>query len=125
MVDDYVTDDSGTGIVHNAPAFGEDDYRVCLAHGIIQRGKVPCPLSAPCSMLSALCSLLFVFCSLLSALCSLLFVLCPLPSALCSLPFSLCPLSSAHPNLPMHQGIMCPVDDNGRFTEEVTDFVGT
>jgi isoleucyl-tRNA synthetase len=40
MVDDYVTDDSGTGIVHNAPAFGEDDYRVCLAHGIIQRGKV-------------------------------------------------------------------------------------
>ena len=31
--DAYVTSDSGTGIVHQAPAFGEDDYRVCLAHG--------------------------------------------------------------------------------------------
>lgn len=27
LVDTYVTDDSGTGIVHQAPAFGEDDYR--------------------------------------------------------------------------------------------------
>lgn len=25
--DSYVTDDSGTGVVHQAPAFGEDDYR--------------------------------------------------------------------------------------------------
>jgi hypothetical protein len=32
LVDPYVTDDSGTGIVHNAPAFGEDDYRVCLKY---------------------------------------------------------------------------------------------
>ena len=29
MADDYVTTTDGTGIVHNAPAFGEDDYRVC------------------------------------------------------------------------------------------------
>jgi isoleucyl-tRNA synthetase len=43
--DSYVTDDSGTGIVHQAPAFGEDDYRVCLAHGVIQKGGiVPCPV---------------------------------------------------------------------------------
>ncbi|MFP6807028.1 MAG: isoleucine--tRNA ligase [Pseudomonadales bacterium] len=28
LTDDYVTTDSGTGIVHQAPAFGEDDYRV-------------------------------------------------------------------------------------------------
>ncbi|KAL0435307.1 UNVERIFIED_CONTAM: Isoleucine--tRNA ligase, cytoplasmic [Sesamum radiatum] len=27
VADDYVTDDSGTGVVHCAPAFGEDDYR--------------------------------------------------------------------------------------------------
>lgn len=27
--DDYVTIEGGTGIVHCAPAFGEDDYRVC------------------------------------------------------------------------------------------------
>ncbi|KAL6555673.1 hypothetical protein OROHE_007345 [Orobanche hederae] len=37
--DNYVTDDSGTGIVHCAPAFGEDDYRVCLANGIISKGE--------------------------------------------------------------------------------------
>ncbi|CDJ46204.1 hypothetical protein EBH_0064870 [Eimeria brunetti] len=29
-VDSFVTSDSGTGIVHCAPAFGEDDYRVCV-----------------------------------------------------------------------------------------------
>ena len=28
LVDDYVTTDAGTGIVHQAPAFGEDDFRV-------------------------------------------------------------------------------------------------
>ncbi len=40
-----MTDDSGTGIVHQAPAFGEDDYRVCLAHGVIKKGgAVPCPV---------------------------------------------------------------------------------
>lgn len=45
MVDTYVTDDSGTGIVQNAPAFGEDDYRVCLAHGAITTdGPLPCPI---------------------------------------------------------------------------------
>ena len=31
--DGYVTADNGTGIVHCAPAFGEDDMRVCLANG--------------------------------------------------------------------------------------------
>ncbi|RWV99079.1 hypothetical protein GW17_00038038 [Ensete ventricosum] len=34
--DSYVTDDSGTGVVHCAPAFGEDDYRVCVTSGIIK-----------------------------------------------------------------------------------------
>ncbi|MEN6471985.1 MAG: isoleucine--tRNA ligase [Clostridiaceae bacterium] len=29
VADDYVTTTEGTGIVHNAPAFGEDDARVC------------------------------------------------------------------------------------------------
>ena len=28
LVDDYVTTDAGTGVVHQAPAFGEDDFRV-------------------------------------------------------------------------------------------------
>ncbi|MCB0309439.1 MAG: isoleucine--tRNA ligase, partial [Bdellovibrionales bacterium] len=29
---DYVTDDAGTGLVHLAPAFGEDDYRIGKEH---------------------------------------------------------------------------------------------
>jgi hypothetical protein len=33
------------GVVHQAPAFGEDDYRVCLANGVIEKGEgVPCPV---------------------------------------------------------------------------------
>lgn len=34
VADDYVADDEGTGIVHQAPAFGEDDHRVVGAAGI-------------------------------------------------------------------------------------------
>ncbi|KAB5515891.1 hypothetical protein DKX38_026539 [Salix brachista] len=37
VADDYVTDDSGTGIVHCAPAFGEEDYRVCIANQILSK----------------------------------------------------------------------------------------
>ncbi len=55
LVDDYVTDDDGTGVVHMAPGFGEDDQRVCEAAGIV---------------------------------------------------------------------LVCPVDDSGRFTAEVADYVG-
>ena len=34
LADDYVTTEDGTGIVHMAPAFGEDDARVCKANGL-------------------------------------------------------------------------------------------
>ena len=45
--DDYVKADNGTGIVHQAPAFGEDDYRVCLEQGIIDKKETPyCPFDA-------------------------------------------------------------------------------
>lgn len=60
LFDDYVSTDNGTGIVHQAPGFGEDDYRVCLEHGVIVKGGPLC----------------------------------------------------------------CPVDENGRFTKDVTDFAG-
>ncbi len=36
LADPFVTTDDGTGIVHLAPAFGEDDYRVAAAAGIFQ-----------------------------------------------------------------------------------------
>jgi isoleucyl-tRNA synthetase len=40
----FVTKDTGTGIVHCAPGFGEDDYATCVASGIIQPGKAPVPI---------------------------------------------------------------------------------
>lgn len=56
----YVTDDDGTGVVHQAPAFGEEDFRVAMENGIISHDQLP-------------------------------------------------------PN---------PVDDTGKFTQEITDFAG-
>nr|XP_053647286.1 isoleucine--tRNA ligase, cytoplasmic-like [Cherax quadricarinatus] len=45
VCDSYVTSESGTGVVHQAPYFGEDDYRVCLSYGIIKRDEEPvCPV---------------------------------------------------------------------------------
>lgn len=32
--DDFVSTESGTGIVHMAPGFGEDDFRICRDHGM-------------------------------------------------------------------------------------------
>lgn len=47
IADEYVKDDSGTGVVHCAPAFGEDDYRVCLLAGVIDSGEeMPDPVDA-------------------------------------------------------------------------------
>ena len=38
FVDDYVTDDSGTGVVHSAPAFGEVRFLIFVyfKHGCLQ-----------------------------------------------------------------------------------------
>ena len=46
VCDTYVTNDSGTGIVHQAPGFGEDDFRVCLKYKMITTdiNSVPCPV---------------------------------------------------------------------------------
>ncbi|KAI0745448.1 tRNA synthetases class I-domain-containing protein [Earliella scabrosa] len=45
VTDTYVTDEDGTGIVHQAPAFGEDDHRVAIANGILQPEDMPpCPI---------------------------------------------------------------------------------
>jgi len=46
LADDFVTTEEGTGIVHLAPAFGEDDYRVAAAAGIF-RGDEPHTLYNP------------------------------------------------------------------------------
>ena len=41
---DYVSSSDGTGIVHNAPAFGEDDYAVVLKYNLIDADKPLCPI---------------------------------------------------------------------------------
>lgn len=43
---DFVTDDVGTGVVHCAPGFGADDYKVCLKNGLIKPDNPPVPLDA-------------------------------------------------------------------------------
>ncbi|KAF7682745.1 putative isoleucine--tRNA ligase, cytoplasmic [Astathelohania contejeani] len=41
----FITSDEGSGIVHCAPGFGEEDYRVCVEHGLIKENEaVPCPV---------------------------------------------------------------------------------
>lgn len=40
-----MTDKDGTGIVHQAPAFGEDDHRIALAYEVINADEMPpCPV---------------------------------------------------------------------------------
>lgn len=47
LCDTYVTTDTGTGVVHQAPYFGEDDQRVCAAAGIVgPDSPVVCPVDA-------------------------------------------------------------------------------
>jgi len=44
FIADYVTEEDGCGIVHTAPGFGEDDYRILQPTGI----PVVCPIDAEC-----------------------------------------------------------------------------
>ena len=46
LTDPFVTSDSGTGIVHLAPAFGEDDYRVCSENKIIDSSNIFIPVDS-------------------------------------------------------------------------------
>ncbi|ELT94742.1 hypothetical protein CAPTEDRAFT_226043 [Capitella teleta] len=45
LTDTYVTAESGTGVVHQAPYFGEDDFRCNLKNDIITKDMTPlCPV---------------------------------------------------------------------------------
>ncbi|KAJ3840283.1 tRNA synthetases class I-domain-containing protein [Lentinula raphanica] len=45
VVDTYVTASDGTGIVHQAPGFGEDDHRIAIANGVLRPEEMPpCPI---------------------------------------------------------------------------------
>ena len=52
IADAYVTESTGfgTNIVHIAPAFGEDDYRVCIEKHIVSLDDIPnlCPINEDC-----------------------------------------------------------------------------
>ena len=42
---DFVSDSNGTAIVHCAPAFGEEDYKIFVAKNLIsENDEVPCPV---------------------------------------------------------------------------------
>eukprot|EP01132_Coremiostelium_polycephalum_P004567 gene4567-5691_t len=41
---DFVTKESGTGIVHTAPSFGEDDFNQCLKDGVVKKGDYKRPV---------------------------------------------------------------------------------
>ena len=41
---EFVTTDAGTGIVHCAPGFGEDDYKACVENKYIDPGHAPVPI---------------------------------------------------------------------------------
>jgi len=43
--DTYVTETDGVGIVHQAPAFGEDDNRICIREKICTVTELPCPIN--------------------------------------------------------------------------------
>ena len=40
----FVTKDAGTGIVHCAPGFGEEDYKVCVDNHLVEPGNVLMPM---------------------------------------------------------------------------------
>lgn len=48
--DDYVSTDDGVGLVHMAPAYGEDDFRVCKDNGVIAFVD---PLDSSCNFTDA------------------------------------------------------------------------
>lgn len=51
--DHMVASDTGTGIVHIAPGFGQDDYNVALKLGLISDTILPpCPLNDKCEFIS-------------------------------------------------------------------------
>lgn len=46
LTGDFVTADTGTGIVHIAPGYGEEDYKVCCKNKIIRADDPLDPLDA-------------------------------------------------------------------------------
>jgi isoleucyl-tRNA synthetase len=58
LEDDFVTTEDGTGIVHMAPAYGEDDFRICRAAGI----ELVDPLDEEARFLEPVSEYVGVFC---------------------------------------------------------------
>lgn len=47
---EFVVEGKGTGLVHCAPAHGEEDYKLCLSHEIIKKTDIPpCPIDDDCN----------------------------------------------------------------------------
>ena len=117
--DAYVRDDSGTGVVHQAPAFGEDDFRICIENG---QACCLCLLLLSADVVEPAC--------INGEACSKkpLPVLWWAPGECCQ---ACLPRECALVDSPRSAGIVgkgedmpCPVDGEGRFTPEVADFSG-
>ncbi|MCL1910073.1 MAG: isoleucine--tRNA ligase, partial [Kiritimatiellaeota bacterium] len=59
ILGDFVTTSDGTGLVHCAPAYGDDDFRVCRANNITQLAD---PLDADCKFTAAVPEYAGTFC---------------------------------------------------------------
>ncbi|KAF3446531.1 hypothetical protein FNV43_RR11711 [Rhamnella rubrinervis] len=102
VADNYVTDDSGTGIVHCAPAFGEDDYRVCSENQIIRKLSTQIHFNA---IASSFCkSYIGYRIELLAS-------------------FGISSVKEFK-DYPFGENLIVAVDDDGCFTERITDFSG-
>ncbi len=129
VTDAYVSADSGVGIVHQAPAFGEHAALRCAVHAALRCATFCC----------AVCAAYGLAAGLLCACCA------RQPAALPTHPRTPLLLSSHPPDVPVSplpageddyrvclsngviakgEGIPCPLDDSGCFTDPVADFKG-
>jgi isoleucyl-tRNA synthetase len=60
--DGFVTSDSGTGIVHCAPGFGEEDFRVCRKFNIIEKEEIVCPVDENGKFTAEITDMVGVYC---------------------------------------------------------------
>ena len=47
VVEDYVTAEDGTGLVHQSPAFGEDDFASCRRNGVAMVNPIDPTATSP------------------------------------------------------------------------------
>ena len=106
-----MTDDSGTGIVHCAPAFGEEDYRVCIENKILSKVVVMCETDG----------FSYLVLNIQKVQLALIFFYVKLSIALIYVSYA---LISYHFIPILQENLIVAVDDDGCFIGKITDFSG-